>query len=303
MGVPLENVSKTSIICLLLLFLSWLSLQGVICAAPKSNKYGFIDKTGKAGYSGDLLNDSINYDTKLHASIYYLRLIDRKGDIVIRTVEELIKNYRLPKIVSSEESIAIIKEKLKQQGFLYDINKNIILLNHNASEKIPIRKWPIDNFILLAKKILDNNYNNYIIIIGTNSDKSEAKKIKRSIGDSRVIDFTGKTTIRELVDLFNLSHVLITNDSGPAHFASLTNIKILDIFGPETPNAFSPISQNLTNFYSNYFCSPCISIYNQKRTNCKRALCLDKINVDLIYEEAIDYLFLCRQKYFGREKI
>lgn len=251
---------------------------------------GFVDETKRAGYLGDLLTDSVNYDAKLHTSINYLKLVGNERNIMIRTLGELVKNYRLPKIVSSKESLAIITEKLKRRGFLCDAGKNIILLNHNASEKIPIRKWPLDNFILLAKKILDANHDNIIIMIGTDSDKLEAEKIKRKINNSRVIDFTGETTVRELIDLFNLSRLLITNDSGPAHFASLTDIKILDIFGPETPEAFSPISQNLTNFYANYFCSPCISIYNQKRTNCKRAACLEKIEAELVCKEALDYL-------------
>lgn len=276
---------KVDIVYNLDIFTRYSLSMSYLCGAQR--RRGFIDKAGRAGYLGDLLNDSINYDIKLHTSINYLKLTCREEGVVIGTTEELIKNYQLPKIISSRKSMAIIKEKLKQQGFLYDTKKNIILLNHNASEKISIRKWPLDSFILLAKKTLDCNYNNHIIIIGTNLDGLEAEKIKRNIDSPRVIDFTGKVTIKELIDLFNLSHLLITNDSGPAHFASLTNIKIFDIFGPETPNSFSPISPNLMNFYSNYPCSPCISIYNQKKTNCKKALCLDRISVDSVYEEIL----------------
>jgi ADP-heptose:LPS heptosyltransferase len=192
--------------------------------------------------------------------------------------------------MSSGRSITFIKEKLKQCGLLYNTKKNIILLNHNASEKIPIRRWPLDNFILLAKKILDANLDNYIVIIGTKLDKPEAERIIEDTNSPRIIDFTGETTIKELIDLFNISHVFITNDSGPAHFASLTDIRILDIFGPETPKSFSPISKNIINFYADYFCSPCISIYNQKRTNCSKALCLNEISVESIYKEIINSL-------------
>ena len=38
--------------------------------------------------------------------------------------------------------------------------------------------------------------------------------------------------------LYTLSELLITNDSGPAHFASMTPITVITLFGPETPLLF-----------------------------------------------------------------
>ena len=44
-----------------------------------------------------------------------------------------------------------------------------------------------------------------------------------------------KTTLRQLLVLYTRSEILVTNDSGPAHFASLTAIHVVTLFGPETP--------------------------------------------------------------------
>ena len=85
----------------------------------------------------------------------------------------------------------------------------------------------------LAEKIL-NLKNTFIVITGVASEKEDAQAICNFVKNPRCIDSTGKTNLKELIDLYNISKVIVTNDSGPAHFASLTNINIIVLFGPET---------------------------------------------------------------------
>ena len=42
-----------------------------------------------------------------------------------------------------------------------------------------------------------------------------------------------------LMVLYTMCEILVTNDSGPAHFASLTPINVVTLFGPETPDLFA----------------------------------------------------------------
>ena len=41
--------------------------------------------------------------------------------------------------------------------------------------------------------------------------------------------------------LFHASDLLLTNDGGPGHFASLTPIRTLMFFGPETGKLYGPL--------------------------------------------------------------
>ena len=50
-----------------------------------------------------------------------------------------------------------------------------------------------------------------------------------------MIPLAGKTTLRQVLVLYARSEILVTNDSGPAHFASMTPIHVVTLFGPETP--------------------------------------------------------------------
>ena len=94
-----------------------------------------------------------------------------------------------------------------------------------------------------------------------------------------MVDLTGQTTMMELLHLFNLSQVLITNDSGPAHFACLTGIHVVVFFGPELPDRYRPLARSYDVVYTGFTCSPCVSPYNQRLTPCNDNLCLKTIDV------------------------
>jgi ADP-heptose:LPS heptosyltransferase len=123
----------------------------------------------------------------------------------------------------------------------------------------------------------------YVAITGVKSEKPDADYICSLVKDKRVLDLTGKTTLCQLVDLYNAAKILITNDSGPAHFACLTNVHVVVFFGPELPNRYKPLTDKCTVVYTNYACSPCVGPYNQRLTPCNDNLCLKTISVNYVY--------------------
>jgi ADP-heptose:LPS heptosyltransferase len=86
----------------------------------------------------------------------------------------------------------------------------------------------------------------------------------------------------ELLHLFNLSHVLISNDSGPAHFACLTRVHVIVFFGPEIPDRYRPLAASSDVIYSRYTCSPCVGPYNQRLTPCNDNQCLKTISIPVV---------------------
>jgi hypothetical protein len=59
---------------------------------------------------------------------------------------------------------------------------------------------------------------------------------------------------------------MVTNDSGPNHFALLTSIKTYTLFGPETPDLYDSLG-NTTNIYKGLACSPCVTDSGQSTKN------------------------------------
>lgn len=248
---------------------------------------GFYKYHMEGLYRGNFQTHKVEYNPHCHISQNFMALVYAlKADtdeIPLLKKEIKMSEIDTAKIISRQEDKKGIIRKLKEINPLVNEKSKIVLLNPNASQLLPIRRWPIGNFMKLAEKILKRK-DVFIVITGTKSEGEDAQAICNFVGNGRCIDFTGRTSFKELIDLYNVSKVLVTNDSGPAHFASLTDIKIVVLFGPETPKIYSPLSANCECVYSNYACSPCVSAFNHRKTPCNRSRCLEAIKVEDVFE-------------------
>ncbi len=83
--------------------------------------------------------------------------------------------------------------------------------------------------------------------------------------------------------LYTLAEVLVTNDSGPAHFAALTPIDVVALFGPETPLLFAAPGPRSHPLWAGLACSPCVNAYNNRRTACRDNQCMKAHTVDAVF--------------------
>ena len=90
--------------------------------------------------------------------------------------------------------------------------------------------------------------------------------------------------------LYGLAEILVTNDSGPAHFASLTPIDVVTLFGPETPRLFGAIGERSHLFWAGTACSPCVSAYNNRVLSCHDNVCMQRIEVDQVHDRVREVL-------------
>jgi ADP-heptose:LPS heptosyltransferase len=240
------------------------------------------------------LTHNLIYNYYLHTSKSYFLLARALSKIPQGTkptplIHEDVDNIKitLPKIESSDASKKRILSRIADENpkMRRYINKDrIILIAPNSSQMLILRKWPIENYIGLIRQILKNHRDVLVVLTGSSSDVQEASMIESSVGEERCINFTGRTTMKELIDLYNVSDVLVTHDGGPAHFASLTEIKTITLFGTETPLLWGPIGKNNISITANLACSPCINIFNQRKSPCTNNYCLQAIKVDKVYD-------------------
>ena len=120
-----------------------------------------------------------------------------------------------------------------------------------------MRRLPLESFTELARQLLEDP-EVFLLIPGVASEKPDAQYICSQVASPRALDLTGRTTLKELLHLFDLAHVLVTNDSGPAHFAALTRIHVVVFFGPEIPERYRPLTTSADVVHTGYSCSPCI---------------------------------------------
>src|SRR5262249_10519188 len=92
----------------------------------------------------------------------------------------------------------------------------------------------------------------------------------------------GHSAVAELPALYAHATLMVTTDSGPAHFSAAAGLPTIVLFGPETPKLYQPLG-NSRPIYAGLACSPCVSAHNHRRTACTDNVCMRAINVDEVY--------------------
>lgn len=128
-----------------------------------------------------------------------------------------------------------------------------------------------------------------VLITGGTSEYNGAEALKLMVGDKRCINFAGLSKLTELTSLYSISTLMVTNDSGPAHFAAVTDMPTIVIFGPETPKLYSSLGDT-TPIYVGLACSPCVSAANHRKTACNDNICLKLITAETVFNEIIKKL-------------
>jgi hypothetical protein len=91
------------------------------------------------------------------------------------------------------------------------------------------------------------------------------------------------------MELICVSELLIGNDNGPLHFASLTKTKILGIFSTDSPFMYGPLGDAVI-VYNFFHCSPCISALNHKRSKCTDNQCIKAIPPEYVANMGLQLL-------------
>ena len=173
---------------------------------------------------------------------------------------------------------ALLAEKGIQPG------DRLIAMNINASSLCLERRWPIDRFAELTRRIL-KNHPHTIVLIGGRSDVPYLGQFMEMTGkEPRVVSLAGMLTIGTLTVLLSRAVLMVTNDSGPLHIAVSTGTPTVSLFGPEIPERYGPPGDRHDMLYAGLYCSPCLNAYNQKVASCKgNNVCMKNITVEEVY--------------------
>jgi heptosyltransferase-2 len=135
-----------------------------------------------------------------------------------------------------------------------------------------MRRWPLENYLELARLLLDRG-----LTVGLVGGKDDVEKGAAFAG-LPVTNFVGKTTIPGLFGLLRDTKVLVSHDTGPIHCMNLLRGNVVALFGPTLASEVLGSGQNIRTLTGgeDLPCRPC---YDGKHfAACDRALCLQKIS-------------------------
>lgn len=257
-------------------------------------KVGFYGFHSEGLYRGHMLTHKVSYNSHMHISKNFIALINalisNNAEIPYSKTKIEDSELTLPQVESSASEKQSIFNKITALYPEFSVSQHpIVLINPNASELLPQRRWMPDHFAALIQTILENNAEHLVLITGAPAEQAQAEKLCRNVANPRCINFAGQVKFNELVPLYNVAKLMVTNDSGPGHFSAVTPLKTFVIFGPETPALYGSLG-NSTPIYAGLACSPCVSATNHRKTPCNDNVCLQVIKPDFVYQVIKQYL-------------
>jgi ADP-heptose:LPS heptosyltransferase len=255
-------------------------------------RVGLHRYAGGGAYRGDLMTHRLVYNPHLHTSQIFYTMVESLNyppDNLPSLAMDVPALDKFPVPCRSPEPDEVTATKaIVYKVTNLDYVPPIILLNVNCSDLLPLRKWDTDNYIELARRLLAQYEDVYIGFTGSPSEVEDTERVARQVNSPRCLSFAGETSMEELLTLYSLSRILVTNDSGPAHFATLTPIQTITLFGPETPLLFAANSPRSHPLWAGIACSPCVSAYNNRVSSCSNNLCMQRITVDQIFAKTCE---------------
>lgn len=268
------------------LFSRYTALLTGLSGAP--NRVGYHAFHNEGLYRGELLTHRVAYNPHIHIAKNFIAMVNA----ALSDKEELPYSKTLigdgeivlAKAAISDEEQAAIHTKVREDFPSYDpAQQRLVLINPNASDLLPQRRWMRERFIEVMQQILQAYDDTLILITGAPNERDEAEQLRKWVGHERCVNFAGRLKLRELPALYSVSTLMLTNDSGPGHFSAVTEMPTFVIFGPETPKLYGSLG-NSTPIYAGLACSPCVSASNHRKTPCIDNVCLQVITPAQVFD-------------------
>ncbi len=254
-------------------------------------RVGFASFHDEGLYRGNLINHPVRYNSHVHISVNFMSLVNtalgyHSDPYPVTSVQP--EELKLEKVKVGKEKTRKVRDKISE---LYPAlsGDRIVLINVNASDLLPQRRWPQENFAEVTKKLLKKFDDILVVATGAPAEREYVQKVVDMINDKRCVNSAGIFSFEELVPLYSISTLMLTNDSGPAHFAAVTPVKVFVLFGPETPSLYLPLG-NAEPFYLGLPCSPCVSAANHRKTTCVARPCITGISAGWVTRRVMEYL-------------
>jgi ADP-heptose:LPS heptosyltransferase len=164
---------------------------------------------------GFLLNKTVKWDQRLK------HIVDRNHDL-LKPIKINITNKKLSLKVDKQLVIKIKKLIPKN-------NRKKVLINLGVGAKE--RDWGLENFKELTSLLLEKT-NYTIILVDSNTKKS--KILLKNIKSKRLIDFSNKLNLKELVALTSIVDIVFGLESMNIHLATALGKKIIYVHSSVT---------------------------------------------------------------------
>ena len=236
-------------------------------------------------YRGEMLTHRVAYNPHIHISQNLIALVNAllvpSPQVPYSKTPVIDADLKVSLPAPSAASRETMRERIRTLAKVDPAAHRIVLVNPNASELLPHRRWMPARYAELITRILSQYQDSLVLITGAPGERAEAEALAAQCGP-RCVSLAGHTALAELPSLYSHAALMVTNDSGPSHFAAASGLRTIVLFGPETPKLYQPLGPSRA-IYAGLACSPCVSASNHRKTACTDNVCMQAISVDQVF--------------------
>ena len=273
------------------LFSRFTALLTGLCGARR--RVGYHIFHGEGLWRGFMLTRKVHYNPHIHITKNFLSLIHaafaKEIEVPFSKIHIADSEVHLEQAVIDPVVLSKVRERIEKLSATFGITfkqgkQRLILVNPNASDLLPQRRWSQQRFSELIQGLNQRYPNDLILITGSPSEFDYVEKVRAVANVKNALNLAGQVSFAELPPLYTLSDVMVTNDSGPGHFSAVTPLRTVVLFGPETPALYGSIGKSIA-ITANLACSPCVSAANHRKTPCHDNVCMQAITVAQVLEK------------------
>ena len=278
------------------LFSRFTALLTGLCGARR--RVGYHIFHGEGLWRGFMLTRKVHYNPHIHITKNFLSLIHaafaKEIEVPFSKIQIADSEVRLEHAVIDPSVLMTVRKRIEKlsadAGIEFTQGKQrLILVNPNASDLLPQRRWAQQRFSELIQGLNQRYPHDLILITGSPAEFDYVEKVRTVANVKQALNFAGQVSFAELPPLYTLSDVMVTNDSGPGHFSAVTALRTVVLFGPETPALYGSIGKSIA-ITANLACSPCVSAANHRKTPCHDNVCMQAITVPQVLEKMMHQL-------------
>lgn len=243
---------------------------------------GFHRFEAEGLYCGDLYTHRATWNPYLHVSQSMTVLVraaaaDPRQVPLLKEPAPPLASLAFPRFAPTPDDAARVRALLAEGGV--PDGAPLLVVNPNSSDLLPLRRWPEERFAGLCRALRERHPAAWIVLTGAPHETALGERIRAAVGAERCVSLIGRTDLRALLTLFTFARVLVSADSGPPHFAVMTPLRVVTLFGPETPSLYGPVNERNEALRAGLACSPCIHAWNRRVSPCTDNQCMQRIEV------------------------
>jgi heptosyltransferase-2 len=139
----------------------------------------------------------------------------------------------------------------------------------------PAKRWLPERFAEAATAVSEQLAAEWVLF-GTAKDAAVGAIIAEKLGD-RCLNRIGQTTLDQLVVELRECEMLLTNDTGTMHLATLLGVPVVAIFGSTEPSLTGPLGSGHRVLRHQVECSPCFLRECPIDFRCMKAVTVDEV--------------------------